>query len=170
MREYAEGVLYHEVGQRHDRAELLRMLQYVGATTSRLLNVSSVASDLGVRRETVQSRLASLDASFLVHLLPSHRLGEHRTVTAHPKVHAVDTGLAAWAARAEEDPPAAVWGGLVETFVVNELLAQSSSTNGSGPCRLPRCGRVWPSRHTERSNRRAVERAQESWWASRIVY
>ena len=125
MREYAEGVLYDEVGQRHDRAELLRMLQYLGATTSRLLNVSSVASDLGARRETVQLRLASLDASFLVHLLPSHRSGEHRTVTAHPKVHAVDTGLAAWAARAEEDPPAAVWGGLVETFVVNELLAQA---------------------------------------------
>lgn len=57
------------------------MLQYLGAATSRLLNVSSVASDLGARRETMQSRLASLDASFLVHLLLSHRSGEHRTVT-----------------------------------------------------------------------------------------
>ena len=126
MREYAEGVLHHEVGRRHDRAELMRLFQYLASTTSRLLNLSSVASDIGARRETVQSRLASLEASFLLHLLPSHRPDEHRTLTAHPRVHAVDSGLACWADRVDDDPAPAVWGALVETFVVNELVAQSS--------------------------------------------
>ena len=125
MREYAEGVLLHEIGQRHDRAEMLRLLQYLAATTSRVLNVSTVANELGSRRATVESRLASLDAAFLVHMLAAHRTSEHRTLTAHPKVHAVDVGLAAWAARVDDAPPAAIWGALVETFVINELLAQA---------------------------------------------
>ena len=47
-------------------------------------------------------------------------------MTAHPKVHAVDTGLAAWASRVDDDPPAALYGALVETFVVNELVAQAA--------------------------------------------
>jgi uncharacterized protein len=126
MREYVEGVLFHEVGQRHDRAELLRLFRYLASTTSRLLNISAVANELGATRETIQARLASLDGAFLTHNLAAHRSGEHRTMTAHPKVHACDIGLAAWAARAETVPAAAVWGNLVETFVVNELVAQAS--------------------------------------------
>ena len=61
----------------------------------------------------------------MLHLLPGHRPAEHRTLSAHPKVHAIDVGLASWAARLDLDPPAAVFGGLVETFVVNELAAQA---------------------------------------------
>jgi uncharacterized protein len=123
--EYVEAVLHHEVGGRHDRAELLRLFRYLAASTSRLLNTSTVGSELGVTRETTTNRLSSLEASFLLHLLPGHRPAEHRTLSAHPKVHAIDVGLASWAARLDSNPPAAVFGGLVETFVVNELAAQS---------------------------------------------
>jgi uncharacterized protein len=123
--EYVEAVLHHEVGGRHDRAELARLFRYLAASTSRLLNTSTVGSELGVTRETTTSRLSSLEASFLLHLLPGHRPAEHRTLSAHPKVHAIDVGLASWAARLDADPSAALFGGLVETFVVNELAAQS---------------------------------------------
>lgn len=125
MREYIEGVIFHEVGGRHDRAELLRLFQYLAASTGRLLNTSSVANEFGARRETIQTRLASLEAAFLLHLVPGDRPSEHRTLTAHPKVHAIDTGLACWAARVDDEPSAALWGSLVETFVVNELAAQA---------------------------------------------
>lgn len=47
-------------------------------------------------------------------------------MTAHPKLHAVDVGLAGWAARVDGDPSASVYGALVETLVVNELAAQAS--------------------------------------------
>lgn len=123
--EYVEAVLHHEVGGRHDRAELLRLFRYLAATTSRLLNTSTVGSELGVTRETTSQRLSSLEASFLLHLLPGHRPAEHRTLSAHPKVHAIDVGLASWAARVDANPAAAQLGGLVETFVVNELAAQA---------------------------------------------
>ena len=124
--EYVEGVLYHEIGSRHDRAEMMRLLRYVVASTARIANVSSMANDLGTSRTTINERLSSLESSFLVHKLAGHRSSEHRTLTAHPKLHAVDSGLAAWALRLDDNPPAAVFGAMVETFVVNELLAQSS--------------------------------------------
>jgi uncharacterized protein len=123
--EYVEGVLHHEVGGRHDRAELLRLFRYLGGSTSRLLNTSNVGNELGATRETITNRISSLEASFLLHLLPGHRPAEHRTLSAHPKVHATDVGLGAWAGRLESSPNAALLGGLVETFVVNELAAQA---------------------------------------------
>ncbi len=128
--EYVEGVLAHEVGRRHDRAELVRLLRYLAASTARLLNVSTLSSELGAARDTVSARLATLEAGFLIHSLPAHRPGEHRTLTAHPKIHAGDTAIAAWASRLGSDPPAALYGALVETFVVNELAAQASWTAG----------------------------------------
>jgi uncharacterized protein len=124
--EYLDGVLTQEIGRRHDRAELAKLFRYLAASTSRLLNVSSVANELATNRETISSRIASLNACFLTHLLPGHRPTAHRSLTAHPKIHAIDTGLAAWAARISDAPPAAVFGGLVETLVINELAAQAA--------------------------------------------
>ena len=125
MAEYVEGVLQHEVGRRHDRSELVRLFRYLAATTSRLLNVSNVANDLAANRETISQRLAALESSFLLHALAAHRPEEHRSLIAHPKIHATDVGLAAWAARVDDNPPAREYGAMVETFVVNELAAQA---------------------------------------------
>ena len=125
MSEYVEGVLYHETGRRHDRAELERTYRYLVATTARLLNVSAVSNELGAKRETIQARLATLEASFLLNVLPGHRSGEHRSLTAHPKIHAVDTSIASWAARLGVESAPNVWGSMVETFVINELFAQT---------------------------------------------
>lgn len=130
--EYVEAVLFHEVGVRHDRAELQRLFRYLAASTARLANLSSIASELGATRATIAARLASLDACFLLHALAGHRPSEHRTLTAHPKIHAADTGLAAWAARMDERPSAAVFGAMLETLVVNELVAQAGWIHG-GP-------------------------------------
>lgn len=130
--EYVEAVLFHEVGVRHDRAELLRLFRYVAASTARLANLSSMASELGATRSTIAARLASLDACFLLHALAGHRPTEHRTLTAHPKLHASDTGLAAWAARMDDRPSAAMFGAMLETLVVNELVAQAGWIHG-GP-------------------------------------
>lgn len=128
--EYVEAVLYHETGRRHDRAELARTLRFLAASTARLLNVSNVANELATTRDTVISRLATLEASFLVHSVRASRPAEHRSLTAHPKIHAVDTAIAAWAARLGDDPAPGLFGAMVETFVVNELSAQADWSRG----------------------------------------
>ena len=56
------------------------------ASTARIANVSSIASELKANRATVNERLASLDASFLIQLLAGHRSFAHRTLTAHGAV------------------------------------------------------------------------------------
>jgi uncharacterized protein len=124
--EYLEAVVSHDPGQRHDRAELVRLARFYGASTARILNLSNVANEVSAHRETVAARTATLESLFLVHLLPAHRPNEHKVLTGHPKVHAADVGLAAWAARAGSDPSPAVFGALTETLVVNELAAQAS--------------------------------------------
>ena len=86
-------------------------------------------------RSTIGQRLASLEASFLIHQLAGHRPAEHRTLTAHPKIHATDLALAAWAARLDDQPNAALLGSMVETFVVNELVAQASWLQGRATVR-----------------------------------
>ena len=126
MGEYVEGVVEHEIGRRHDRAELIRLFRYLAATTGRLLNVSTIASELVANRETVSQRIASLESTFLLHPLLAHRTSEHRTVVAHPRMHSVDIGLAAWAARFDEQSPVHEFGAMVETMVINELAAQAS--------------------------------------------
>lgn len=130
--EYVEAVLFHEVGARHDRAELQRLFRYLAASTARIANLSTIASELGATRSTIAARIASLDACFLLHALAGHRPSEHRTLTAHPKIHAADTGLAAWAARIDDRPAPAIFGALVETLVVSELVAQAGWIHG-GP-------------------------------------
>ena len=125
LTEYVEAVIEHETERRRDRAELIRTARYFAASTARILNVATAAGELGTTRETLSARLATLESLFLLELLPGQRPNEHKVLTAHPKVHASDTALAAWAARATADAPAHVYGALVETFVVNELMAQS---------------------------------------------
>ena len=127
LAEYLESVVAHENKRRHDRAELIRLARLLCASTASLLNVSSVADELGATRETVSARLATLESLFLVHRLAGHRPNERKVLSAHPKVHAVDIGFAAWAARTTD--PAHTFGGLVETLVVNELVAQASWTS-----------------------------------------
>ena len=61
----------------------------------------------------------------MVHTLPAHRPNEHRVLTAHPKIYASDIGLAAWATRVGPATPVHTLGALVDTFVVNELVAQA---------------------------------------------
>ncbi len=126
LAEYLEAVVAHEHERRHDRAELIRLARYLCASTARLLNVATVANELQTTRETVAARISTLESLFLVHSLAGHRPNEHKVLTAHPKLHATDVGMAAWAARASTDVPAHVYGALVETFVVNELAAQAS--------------------------------------------
>ncbi len=124
--EYLEAVIEHEDQRRLDRSELVRAMRYVSASSARILNVASAANELATTRETFSGRVATLQSLFLLNVLSGHRPNEHKVLTAHPKVHAADSGLAAWAARAGNDAPAHLLGGLVETFVVNELIAQAS--------------------------------------------
>lgn len=121
-----------DVARVRDAAELGRLLEMVALRSAGLLNLSALGADLGIRRETIDQYLAILERLFLVRRLPAwHRSAAKRLIKT-PKVHLLDSGLAA--TLAELDP--AEWntrreqfGHLLESFVVQQIIAQAGWTD-----------------------------------------
>ena len=121
-----------DVARIRDSHELSRLLEVMALRTGQLLNVSSLATELGIRRETVETYLGVCERLFLLRRLrPWHRNQAKRLIKT-PKVHLVDSGLCA--ALADLDASAATrqrerFGHLLETFVVQQLIAQAGWTD-----------------------------------------
>jgi predicted AAA+ superfamily ATPase len=118
------------VRQRQSLAELLTRL---ASQTGQLLNITKSAEAIGVERKTAEAHLRLLEDLFLVVRLPGWGKTLRSRVSVRPKVHLVDSGLAARLLRltptklATLDPTALTeFGNLLETFVVGELRKQAS--------------------------------------------
>lgn len=118
------------VGQRQSLAELLSLL---AARTAQVLNIANLANALQLNRRTVESYLRLLEDLFLSYRLPAWGKTLSARATGSPKVHMIDSGLAARLLRigpeklATLDPATLTeFGHLLETFVVGELLKQVS--------------------------------------------
>lgn len=122
-----------ELSRVRERQAMADLFVYLAAQTGQLLNVSKAASTVGVSRETAEGHLRLLEDLFLVVRLPAWGRTLRSRVSARPKVHVVDSGLAARLLRLSPDrlaglDPAALtdFGHLLETFVVGELRRQAS--------------------------------------------
>lgn len=134
-RQYLEAILERDVqsvARIRDVEGLARALELLSQQGANLLNVSQLGNALSMARATVDHYLAVLQRLFLVRLLPAwHRNHSKRLVKA-PKVHLMDSGLAAtlmdlhaedWITRRER------FGHLLESFVVQQLAAQAAWTD-----------------------------------------
>lgn len=74
--------------------EFHRFLQLLAARCSQILNMSSLATDIGVSVTTLKRRLSVLEAGRIVHLLPPYSNNLGKRITKMPKVYFLDTGLA----------------------------------------------------------------------------
>lgn len=118
------------VGQRQALAELLSLL---AARSAQVLNVARLTDAVRLNRKTVEGYLRLLEDLFLVFRLPAWGKTLSARATGSPKVHLVDSGLAARLLRigpeklAGLDPAVLTeFGHLLETFVVGEVLKQVS--------------------------------------------
>lgn len=111
--------------------ELARMLELLALRSAQLLNVSSLAKELGLRRETVEHYLAVCERLFLLRRLqPWHRNQAKRLIKT-PKLHFVDSGLCATLAglgSGDAIERRERFGALLETFVVQQLITQAGWT------------------------------------------
>lgn len=122
----------HDVARVRDSSTVGRLMELLALRTAELLNVTSLANDLGIQRATVEHYLAICERLYLIRLLaPWHRNPARRLIKS-PKVHVVDSGLAAaligltsndWRGQRE------AYGHLVESFVVQQLIAQAGWTD-----------------------------------------
>lgn len=134
-REYLRSLLerdVRDVARVRDSATVGRLMELLALRTAELLNVTSLGTDLGIRRDTVEHYLAVCERLYLVRRLPPwHRNPANRLIKS-PKMHVVDSGLAAaltgltaedWSRQRER------FGHLLESFVVQQLIAQASWTD-----------------------------------------
>ncbi|MHB1210220.1 MAG: ATP-binding protein [Acidimicrobiales bacterium] len=112
---------------------LPRLLAVLAGQTAQVLNVKNVASKLEMDEKTAGSYVRLLEAVFLVYLLPGWGKTLSSRATALPKIHIIDSAVAARLLRltpeklAQNDPTALTeFGHLIESFVVGELIRQST--------------------------------------------
>ena len=122
-----------ELSRIRERQAMSELFALVAAQTGQLLNVSAAAAKVGVARPTVEGHLRLLEDLFLIVRLPAWGKTLRSRVSVKPKVHVVDSGLAARLLRLSPDKlsgldPASLtdFGHLLETFAVGELRKQAS--------------------------------------------
>ncbi|MGH2832593.1 MAG: ATP-binding protein [Solirubrobacteraceae bacterium] len=134
--DYVELVLerdVRELSRLRQREHLPGLLLRLAAQTAGVLNITKAASEAGLDRTTASDYVKVLEAVFLVMRLPAWGKTVRARATSAPKIHVVDTGLAARLMRltperlARRDASSmSEFGHLLETFVVGELVRHAS--------------------------------------------
>ncbi|MCL2848685.1 MAG: ATP-binding protein [Micrococcales bacterium] len=138
--DYVRLTLERDVTQlravRHANA-LAQVLTRLAGQTAQVVNAATIAGAMGIEGSTVGDYVRLLEAVFLVRLLPAWGKRLTARTAASPKVHVVDSGVAARLLRLtvskldKRDPTALTeLGHLLETFVVGEILKEVSWMDG----------------------------------------
>ena len=106
---------------------LRRLIEQMAARTGAELNVSALASDLGIQRPTVEQYLGVLTKLSIITRLGHWTSSEGSRDIKNAKYHFVDTGISAAIRRFKAESfeitaNPVPFGGLLETFVFNELM------------------------------------------------
>ena len=134
-RQYLRTVIerdVRDVARIRDAGELGRLLALLANRKGRLFRAASLAGDVDLHRTTVEHYVAVLERLFLVRRLPAWHRSPGRRLIGSPKTHLVDSGLAATlAALAVPDllENRDLLGHLLESFVVQQLIAQAAWTD-----------------------------------------
>lgn len=122
-----------ELARVRQRQVLRELLSRLAGRTGQVLDLTKASEGLAVDRTTIEQYTRLLEDLFLVQRLPSWGKTLRARAAARPKVHVVDSGLAARLMRvtaaklASLDPTALTeFGNLLETFVAGELRKQAS--------------------------------------------
>ena len=134
-RQYLHAIIerdLQDVARVRDGRELSRLLELLALRSATLFNASKLANSLGLHRETVEHYVSVLERLFLVRRLPAWHHNAGKRLIKSPKIHLLDSGLAATLA----DLTASDWfdkrermGHLLESFVVQQLVAQAAWTD-----------------------------------------
>lgn len=131
FRQYLDAIIQRDVqdvAAVHKEDELLRLMGLLAARTATLLNVSNLSSDLGMDRETIEKYISILERLFLVRRLPAWHRNSAKRLIKTPKIHVVDSGLAAMLNRlaiGDWKSHSTDYGGVLESFVVQQMICQA---------------------------------------------
>ena len=116
-----------------DEHGLMQLMELLAYRTANLLNVSNISNDLGMDRETVEKYITILERLFLVRRLPAWHTNNAKRLVKTPKVHVIDSGLAAMLNRLSVEnwqTHSDGFGALLESFVVQQLICHAGWVSG----------------------------------------
>ncbi|WP_207782456.1 ATP-binding protein [Phytoactinopolyspora limicola] len=135
LRDYVDLVISKDVvelSRVRKRAQLPQLLRRLASQTGQAMNLAEAARAAELDRSTTERYAALLEAVFLIRRLPAWGTTLAARVGNNPKLHIVDSGLAAWLLGLTERKlagrePAVLteFGHLLETFVVGEVIKQT---------------------------------------------
>lgn len=121
-----------EIRRVRQRDVLPLILRRLAAQSAQLLNPAAVARTIKIDKSTVNDFIRLLESVFLVHRLGAYGRTLSSRANRSPKVHLVDSGLAAYLlgiteSRLEARAPSTLteFGHVIESFGVNEVLKQA---------------------------------------------
>ncbi|HET9049960.1 MAG TPA: ATP-binding protein [Chiayiivirga sp.] len=121
-----------DVARIRDTSAVSHLLQLLALRNAKLLNVTSLSNELNTSRELTEKYLSICERLFLIRRLQPWHRNEAKRLIKTPKVHLLDSGLAStlagvdtkdWMDRRE------VFGHFLESFVVQQLIAQAGWTD-----------------------------------------
>lgn len=114
-----------ELSEIGDTVKFTKFMVAVAASTGQLLNLSSLANDVGISQPTAERWLSILVASNIVYLLHPYYNNITKRAIKTPKLYFLDTGLAAYLTRWNTPDvlkSGAMAGAFFESFVVSEII------------------------------------------------
>ena len=114
-----------EITEIGDSVKFTRFMVAVAASTGQMLNIASLASDVGVSQPTANRWLSVLVSSNIVYLLRPYYNNITKRAVKTPKLYFLDTGLAAYLTKWNTPDVlknGAMAGAFFETFVISEII------------------------------------------------
>ena len=132
LRAYARAVLEQDlssVTSRDRKREFSQVLELLALHCAGMVNLTQIGAQLGMDRKTVYRHMDALEQMFLVRRVRPWFRNELKRLAKKPKLHFLDSGLAAALRRENTESLNAnriALGPLVETFVFAELSKQAT--------------------------------------------
>ena len=105
-------------------------------STATELNLSRLASDVGVGQQTARRWLNVLEIGYLATTLPSHHANFRKRLRKRPRLHFLDTGLVCYLLDIPDAHTLArhpLRGAIFESFVVSELIKSFANRRREAP-------------------------------------
>lgn len=114
-----------EITEIGDTVKFTRFMVAAAASTGQMLNLASLARDVGISQPTAERWLSVLVSSNIVHLLNPYYTNVTKRAVKTPKLYFLDTGLAAYLTKWNTPDVlknGAMAGAFFETFVISEII------------------------------------------------
>ncbi len=165
-RNYVQSIVerdIRDIAEVKDGSDLIRLLSFLESRTGQLLNQSALSQVLGHSRATVDRYLTLFERLFLIRLLPAWHNNRSKRLVKTPKIHFVDSGLAATLGELDSrnwNEERSRFGHLLESFVLQQLIAMADC--------MPRSPRFYHYRDRDKTEVDIVIESRQLIWGVEI--